>query len=404
VTPSSSLRTADERIDGLRATLQRTMENLVELDADVTRQVLEASPSLRGRTAVAWAQARSQLTDLWRGQLALNDTLDALTRERGSKPSVPRPVIDRLCELLDGPSVSVVRAEADLACRSLTEGAVPTDSYRIVELIARMSADYQSVTATVSGVAKVWADLVPRLSELRSALAGVEAEVAASGIRRPNSLGTAERAVADAEETARSDPLALSADLVASISSMVEQARTSAGEAAAARIELASDLAAVTESIEECSRAMHAARAQREKVASKVVASGSVWADLDRADAELVELRHQLRNLGDEAAARADSRSRVAELAGRSARLRQQVDLLTDAARADLAARDELRGRLDAYRAKAQAQGRAEDPELDRLYGEASDVLFSAPCDLDVAETRVAAFQRALRSAPKGGR
>ena len=87
--------------------------------------------------------------------------------------------------------------------------------------------------------------------------------------------------------------------------------------------------------------------------------------------------------------------------------LRKQIDDLGETARSAVAARDELRGRLDAYRAKAQAVGQGEDLELHRLYVEARGVLFSAPCDLVEAGALVTAYQRSivappLHSQPKG--
>ena len=53
-----------------------------------------------------------------------------------------------------------------------------------------------------------------------------------------------------------------------------------------------------------------------------------------------------------------------------------------------------------AYQAKAQAVGLAESLELAELYAAARDVLYSAPCDLELAERRLALFQRAIRPGP----
>jgi hypothetical protein len=58
--------------------------------------------------------------------------------------------------------------------------------------------------------------------------------------------------------------------------------------------------------------------------------------------------------------------------------------------------RAELRGRLEAYRAKATGRGHAEDPELGALHRRARDVLFTAPCDLRAATVAVAHYQRAV--------
>jgi hypothetical protein len=61
-----------------------------------------------------------------------------------------------------------------------------------------------------------------------------------------------------------------------------------------------------------------------------------------------------------------------------------------------IARRDELRGRLEAYRAKAAARGRAEDERLAGLFTRAHDLLFTAPCDLRAATRAVHAYQSGL--------
>lgn len=58
--------------------------------------------------------------------------------------------------------------------------------------------------------------------------------------------------------------------------------------------------------------------------------------------------------------------------------------------------RAELRGRLEAYRAKATGRGHAEDTELGALHRQARDVLFTAPCDLRTATLAVGRYQRAV--------
>ncbi|MGI5184382.1 hypothetical protein ACQEVZ_49830 [Dactylosporangium sp. CA-152071] len=56
----------------------------------------------------------------------------------------------------------------------------------------------------------------------------------------------------------------------------------------------------------------------------------------------------------------------------------------------------ELRGRLEAYRAKAVRLDRVEDPALMSRYQAARDLLWTAPCDLRAATRAVFAYQQAL--------
>jgi len=61
-----------------------------------------------------------------------------------------------------------------------------------------------------------------------------------------------------------------------------------------------------------------------------------------------------------------------------------------------MARRDELRGLLGAYKAKAARLGAAEDFGLAQRYDQARDLLWTAPCDLAAAEAAVAGYQQAV--------
>lgn len=75
--------------------------------------------------------------------------------------------------------------------------------------------------------------------------------------------------------------------------------------------------------------------------------------------------------------------------------------LIDQANRAPLVRRNDLRGLLHSYRAKALADRRAEDLTLKRLHEQACDELYSAPCGLESAETKVQAYIDAVNTTPK---
>ena len=64
-----------------------------------------------------------------------------------------------------------------------------------------------------------------------------------------------------------------------------------------------------------------------------------------------------------------------------------------------LGRRDELRGLLGAYKAKAARLGVAEDPGLTERYDQAHGLLWTAPCDLAAAATGVTGYQQAILTA-----
>ncbi len=87
----------------------------------------------------------------------------------------------------------------------------------------------------------------------------------------------------------------------------------------------------------------------------------------------------------------------TAELDALGARLDASVAASRDA----LATRDHLRGRLDAYRAKAHGLGLDEDAEVTETYELALAALHVAPADLTEAAALVTAYQRLLTPLPE---
>jgi hypothetical protein len=63
----------------------------------------------------------------------------------------------------------------------------------------------------------------------------------------------------------------------------------------------------------------------------------------------------------------------------------------------------DLRGRLDAYAAKAASTGQSADPVVAATYDLAHGVLWSVPCPVHQARELVTAYQRLLGSTPPGG-
>ena len=84
---------------------------------------------------------------------------------------------------------------------------------------------------------------------------------------------------------------------------------------------------------------------------------------------------------------------RVAGLDGRITEVAAAVAAAAGRLGGLLDRRAELRGRLDAYRAKAGQLGHAEDAALAGLYRAARELLWTAPCDLAVATRAVGSYQ-----------
>src|SRR5262249_25334662 len=66
--------------------------------------------------------------------------------------------------------------------------------------------------------------------------------------------------------------------------------------------------------------------------------------------------------------------------------------------------REELRGLLDAYQARAARLGGAEDGDLDARYARARELLWTAPCDLAAATAAVTGYQQAVLALGERGK
>jgi hypothetical protein len=394
-----SLAEVDRRLADLRQSVERSGENLVALDGDVTRQTLAGSTALAGRTAAAWALADRQLADLWRGQLALADLLESLTRQRGTRSTLAKRDLARLGEALEGTPLSIATGEPAAGRPGLTASSTPTTDYSIVQLLAEMSAGYDSVVALLEAVGRVWNEQQPALRALGARLQALEGMAAATG-QRPHELQAASRALEEAGELARTDPLALPDDRVAAVAAMLDVATGLLRDADDRRQRLAADLAGATSRLVECRGVLDRLAHDDQQGEAKVVVAGA--AELGRWQEEADQLAVALASCS--VAPDTVGPQQVAALLQRLERLAAEIDGARTATEAGVAQRDELRGRLEAYRAKAQALGRAEDEGLVELAAQAEDELYRAPCDLVRAEGLVDDYARAVRAHQEVGR
>jgi len=381
----------DRRIEEFRTVLDRATVRLAELDEDVTRRLLETSHQLRGATAEAWVDVSLRQAALWQSQLALESLQTQIIDERGSRRSASPAALVRLDGLLGGASVELPRSPASGPPR-LTDDAVPTVACSVAQVFEQMSSDFVVVTEFVGAVARTWGELTDRLDDLTVLVLELEKEVQGSGLRRPNDLGVLGRTLADAKATAQEDPISFGPDEVALLESRAQ--RVSELVRGATRVHEADleELVAADRSIGAGLEELATCRAQLDASSEKIVVPDATMAELDRLARELDRLRHEC-----EQAQSPGIGTPTAELRRRADVLHDEVTRLAKTEGVRMERRDELRGLLGAYRAKAGAVGLAESLEIDGLYAAAHDALYRAPCDVEEGERRVTALQKGIR-------
>ena len=185
----------------LQETCDRVAANLVELEIDSSRQLLEVS-SLTGRSADRWTQASAALTDLWRWHGQLTQLLERAGKLRSPWRST------ELRSLLDGDSVELATSEVPLAERDLLGRSEVTVRCTPEELLARMSGAFDEVKTVVARFEDAWAALTPRVTAAQEALEQAQGLAAGLGERHRADLDEAVRTVARLAASAGADPLA----------------------------------------------------------------------------------------------------------------------------------------------------------------------------------------------------
>jgi hypothetical protein len=391
-----SLTEVDRRVGELRTLVEGVTANLVELDDDVTRRLLDSSQTLSGATASAWADASGRLARLWQGQLALQALLARTDQVRGTRRSLPPAALQSLSDILEGTSVQMPRAAGD-GRRALTEGPDRTDPCTIDSAVETMSKDYDIVSEVVAAVARVWGDVTSRLEGLAAAVARLEVPAGRHGVTQPNELRALQQGLDDATRTARSDPLALDLGGVDDLATRVERVEEATAMAAREHAAAAGEVDGLDSTLGEARALLEDCRNALVRLEEKIVVPATLRAALDRDAHTLWQVQEE-----SQLARRSGQLGPVRALRSRADALLGELQRLGALGAAGTERRDELRGLLDAYRAKAQAVGLAEDTELEELYRRAHACLYTAPCDTEEAERLVAGYRKAIPNRQDG--
>jgi hypothetical protein len=370
--------------------------NLLELDSSFGKQLL-AGAELTGDTRRRWDATAATLATLWQVFSAYSAVVDQAA-EAAARHLGPRELA-AVSGLLTGRSVQLASGPAPLAGRDLADPG--REDLTLATAVARMRGAFTSVTEVVSAAEHVWTEVAGRLDAVGAELARAMPLAATLGDEAlAGDLTAAQGELARLRDTLNSDPLALQRPGGAVDTSGADRLAGRVTAAASRIDELVRLRDDAHQRVAEVATAAAAARSAREDAAAawqratEKIAAGA----LPPPPADLADLTGRLDGLSTMLSG------------GRWTRLASELDLLDrelatatagfrEAERAAVAAmakRDELRGLLGAYKAKAARLGAAEDAALAERYDRARGLLWTAPCDLAAAEAAVAGYQQAV--------
>ena len=390
----------DRLLERYGAAEGRIAANLLDLHNHPTYDLL-TSGALTGTTARRLGEFADEAQRLWTDLDALGVTLrEARALRAEGRMNAERRA--RLAELLTGPSVLVDVSTTPLSERDLLDPQRSETRVSIDDLLARLRDLYEPLRDGVAAIDAVWRDVLPRLDAADVTGGELAGEVSELGTAEP-SVGRLQRLVVDVRKQVMDDPLGLDPDIGAELDRLAAEAARHVGELRRSHDELDDDLARTEVLVAEArSLRARAAVALAEAQAKIVQPEDLAQVPSDAAIAELARRGHDLR-ASDESwhhvRPKLDAFLRLAE---------RLVAQLTDAERRNrhpIEHRDQLRGLLSAYRAKAAAVGLIELPSVSDLTDEAHNELYTSPTNLPRAAGLVEAVAEAInRAGEQAGR
>ncbi|MBF9134198.1 hypothetical protein I0C86_35465 [Plantactinospora sp. S1510] len=391
---------ADRLIGDLGVAYDRISAAMYALDSHPHLAVLRA-PELSGVTARVAAGLLARVDVLWSQFTAFSDLLHRAREVRSRRSRPGDTELRELAGLLRAP---VVRLGPDGMVLDDASADPPAHSSGLVDLARRIETEATGLAGALSEVVAARTRLVEGFGQLTATVARLRADVEGLGEDSAvaGDLDRLGRQIDEAYGNALGDPLGATRDgpsgsgvrdrlreltvevtgVAERIADLIELRDGYPGRVARLAAELDDLVAATTET-------------DRIYAVAEAKIANPGLPDLPAANPALRTQLHLLDQLHRERRwQRLGAELDVVERAVVTARRRSAE--LYEAADGLLRRRVELRGRLDAYRAKAGRLGLIEHVELSARYRLARDLLYTSPCDLGAATRAVVAYQRQL--------
>ncbi|MEU4996414.1 hypothetical protein [Streptomyces sp. NPDC021622] len=400
----------DRALARLDAEHEAIETSLLALQDHAGRRLLEGA-GLTGTTQERWTATERQITLLWAYFDAYAGALRTARDIRARRRWPNRDDLTELTELLRGESVTVAGGAAP-APSSITGPAKLTERFTLSDLVARMNDLYAHSLDMVVAADAVWSALPARIDLLAAELQRTRQLAHSVGVRPGEHPAgdDLERITAELtllREQVVTDPLAFWQPATGSSAPgggrphterydrearALEDVRREIDAVLTVRQDAELRLGRLRDVLSRADRTLAEARSARGEVLAKIAAS-----EVPAVSGPPTVLQEQLAMASDyRRHAQWHRLSPLLESLEQKAedellRARESLTAVTQ----PLAVRAELRGRLDAYKAKVARLGHAEDPLLVERYDAARRMLWSAPCDLRVAEQAVLRYQQA---------
>jgi hypothetical protein len=366
--------------------------NLVELEIDSSRQLLEAS-TLTGESLERWSAASAALTELWEWRGLLEGFLE---RAQELRRTSRRGSANDLHALLTGPSIELAHSQVPLAERDLLGSPEAAIRCTADELLAHMSRAFDQVKTVVARFGEAWATLTPRVTEARGALDRARMLAATVGEANRTDLEDASSRTEAIGERLSTDPISVSLEEADRLIGSLRAIERDLEATATLRRDLDARLTDARARLARLDAVLDEWRVAHQELLVKI--AGPSAPPPPSREADMAGELDQIASLAGSGAWR-EARHRLDAWSERVVTTLEHGESALRANRAPVEARNQLRALLEAYQVKAGRVGAIEDPELERIFAQAHDALHTAPTDLAAAAQLVRRYQERLNTA-----
>jgi hypothetical protein len=405
-----SLETIDQQLVDWRAKIDAVSQNLLDLQNQVTYQRLAgeggfSAPQLTGQTAAQVQPALEAMNSLFQHfdllvqNISKAQSLRQQIRGNPGTDFLGGTLRDRraleIVQLLNDTSIQLPIIEIPLAQRSLLSGTHNQNTIRPDDLLMLMAKSFETAKEVVLIVDRAWQDLEAQLADSFRQIQSIQSQAHSLGIPPFPELTQAEAALAHLHDRIDRDPLGVADEFKLAIAPLIQKCQTSLQQIAQQRQQVTSGIAQAAQQIQELRSQQAQALALYQEAVTKTQGQ-PLSPPLEPTSLEsLVEWQQ---TLSDKLAA-GMVQPLIVGLQNWQAKQEAARSITAQAiasATAALELRIELRGRLQAFQAKAQARGKIEDMTLVALATQAQQILFGRPSDLHQANQLLIQYDRRL--------
>jgi hypothetical protein len=395
-----------EQIDRLladwKARLNLASQNMLAVQELDTYQRLAGEAGflkaqLTGITAERVAAALEAMNQVFQHFGLLLATIDRATELRKQLPRFLSndQKVQAVEALLTGESIQLPTVQVPLAQRSLLSAAETTCTVSLDELLAMMTHTFAIARDTILAVDAAWSRLEPTLTQAEAEIQTLQQQIRKLEVN-DSTLKAVEQAIAPLRDRVATDPLGVRDEFEQQIQPLIKQTRHSLNQSLQQYHQVQDGLATAHTLLEQLTELNQQVRATYAESWEKVMDHSGLQSPLsaDHLDA----IQQWLSRLETRFAVGSVSPIQVG-LENWMAKVKAAIAIEQGAAIANrypLELRRELRGRLEALKAKALARGQAEDPILSDFSAQAKQILYTRPTDLSKAMELITAYEQRL--------